>query len=341
MHGVQSAWHPSDPAAPSPAEPSPVQRSSSVRERAQRFTPSGATSVGTAGRQRAAAGGPEGAGGAAGRAGPGQWQRGPRTAPPGPDQNARGAGSGGAEQRPPPAGPRPAGTGPTAAHDGMKTYFTIEIKDGRVQPHTQSVTPRIVAAPGSQRAGGHRAGGTGTVGTVGTQGTAGRVGARRGVGRLDVWWVLQDRQVGEQWWDVGCWGPSMGSAKGRERGSPRPLAPKLAPIQVLPPTLQSFLQSHSLVPSWLCSPAPEHSTAPCSCPIPTDPPLCWHGHRAKCHPRCCPCVSRSPACPYQDRMPLCALRGCPSHREVLAPPGELREVSILGVKACWGGLAPP
>ncbi|OXB65870.1 hypothetical protein ASZ78_008564 [Callipepla squamata] len=34
----------------------------------------------------------------------------------------------------------------------MKTYFTIEIKDGRVQPHTQSVTPRIVAAPGSQRA---------------------------------------------------------------------------------------------------------------------------------------------------------------------------------------------
>ncbi|POI27613.1 hypothetical protein CIB84_008637 [Bambusicola thoracicus] len=35
----------------------------------------------------------------------------------------------------------------------MKTYFTIEIKDGRVQPHTQSVTPRIVAAPGSQRAG--------------------------------------------------------------------------------------------------------------------------------------------------------------------------------------------
>ncbi|XP_048819883.1 smoothelin isoform X1 [Lagopus muta] len=143
---------PSSPCPQGHAEPSPVQRSSSVRERAQRFTPSGATSVGTAGRQRAAAGGPEGAGGAAGRAGPGQWQRGPRTAPPGPDQNARGAGSGGAEQRPPPAGPRPAGTGPTAAHDGMKTYFTIEIKDGRVQPHTQSVTPRIVAAPGSQRA---------------------------------------------------------------------------------------------------------------------------------------------------------------------------------------------
>ncbi|XP_052545362.1 smoothelin isoform X4 [Tympanuchus pallidicinctus] len=143
---------PSSPCPQGHAEPSPVQRSSSVRERAQRFTPSGATSVGTAGRQRAAAGGPEGAGGAAGRAGPGQWQRGPRTAPPGPDQNARGAGGGGAEQRPPPAGPRPAGTGPTAAHDGMKTYFTIEIKDGRVQPHTQSVTPRIVAAPGSQRA---------------------------------------------------------------------------------------------------------------------------------------------------------------------------------------------
>lgn len=143
---------PSSPCPQGHAEPSPVQRSSSVRERAQRFTPSGATPVGTAGRQRAAAGGPEGAGGAAGRAGPGQWQRGPRTAPPGPAQNARGAGGGGAEQRPPPAGPRPAGTGPTAAHDGMKTYFTIEIKDGRVQPHTQSVTPRIVAAPGSQRA---------------------------------------------------------------------------------------------------------------------------------------------------------------------------------------------
>uniref|UniRef100_A0A8V0ZU10 Smoothelin n=1 Tax=Gallus gallus TaxID=9031 RepID=A0A8V0ZU10_CHICK len=143
---------PSSPCPQGRAEPSPVQRSSSVRERAQRFTPSGATPVGTAGRQRAAAGGPEGAGGAAGRAGPGQWQRGPRTAPPGPAQNARGAGGGGAEQRPPPAGPRPAGTGPTAAHDGMKTYFTIEIKDGRVQPHTQSVTPRIVAAPGSQRA---------------------------------------------------------------------------------------------------------------------------------------------------------------------------------------------
>ncbi|XP_031448040.1 smoothelin isoform X2 [Phasianus colchicus] len=143
---------PSSPCPQGHAEPSPVQRSSSVRERAQRFTPSGATPVGAAGRQRAAAGGPEGAGGAAGRAGPGQWQRGPRTAPPGPDQNARGAGGGGAEQRPPHAGPRPAGTGPTAAHDGMKTYFTIEIKDGRVQPHTQSVTPRIVAAPGSQRA---------------------------------------------------------------------------------------------------------------------------------------------------------------------------------------------
>uniref|UniRef100_A0A8B9SZ80 Calponin-homology (CH) domain-containing protein n=1 Tax=Anas platyrhynchos TaxID=8839 RepID=A0A8B9SZ80_ANAPL len=36
----------------------------------------------------------------------------------------------------------------------MKTYFTIEIKDGRVQPLTQSLTPRVVAAPGSQRAGG-------------------------------------------------------------------------------------------------------------------------------------------------------------------------------------------
>ncbi|XP_065594928.1 smoothelin isoform X4 [Cyrtonyx montezumae] len=142
------------PCSPCPQgrqEPSPVQRSSSVRERAQRFTPSGAAPVGTAGRQRAA-GGPEGAGGSAGRAGPGQWQRGPRSAPPGPAQNARGGGGGGAEHRPPPAGPRPAGIGPTAAHDGMKTYFTIEIKDGRVQPHTQSVTPRIVAAPGSQRA---------------------------------------------------------------------------------------------------------------------------------------------------------------------------------------------
>uniref|UniRef100_A0A8B9DQJ7 Smoothelin n=2 Tax=Anser cygnoides TaxID=8845 RepID=A0A8B9DQJ7_ANSCY len=33
----------------------------------------------------------------------------------------------------------------------MKTYFTIEIKDGRVQPLTQSLTPRVVAAPGSQQ----------------------------------------------------------------------------------------------------------------------------------------------------------------------------------------------
>ncbi|XP_019329247.1 PREDICTED: smoothelin [Aptenodytes forsteri] len=32
--------------------------------------------------------------------------------------------------------------------DGMKTYVTIEIKDGRVRP----LTPRVVAAPGSQRA---------------------------------------------------------------------------------------------------------------------------------------------------------------------------------------------
>lgn len=166
-----------------------MQRSSSVRERAQRFTPTGATPVGTAGRQRAAAGGPEGAGGAAGRAGPGQWQRGPRTAPPGPAQNARGAGGGGAEQRPPPAGPRPAGTGPTAAHDGMKTYFTIEIKDGRVQPHTQSVTPRIVAAPGSQRAGGHRA----ARGQWGRWAAGGRQGG------------LAPGRAMYGWMDGGCW----------------------------------------------------------------------------------------------------------------------------------------
>ncbi|XP_014749951.1 PREDICTED: smoothelin [Sturnus vulgaris] len=66
-------------------------------------------------------------------------QREPRTAPPAPAQNARG--SGGAEQRP---APRPAGS----RLDAMKTFFTIEIKDGRVQP----LAPRITAAPGSQRA---------------------------------------------------------------------------------------------------------------------------------------------------------------------------------------------
>ncbi|KAM6404071.1 smoothelin [Rhynochetos jubatus] len=115
---------------PSPAGPLP--RASSVRERARRFAPAGPEPAPGAG----------GLGGAGGRAGPGQWQRQPRTAPQGPAQNARG-GDGAAEQRltPVPAGPRP---GP----DGMKTYFTIEIKDGRVQP----LTPCIVAAPGSQRA---------------------------------------------------------------------------------------------------------------------------------------------------------------------------------------------
>ncbi|XP_059683514.1 smoothelin [Gavia stellata] len=136
---------PSSPRLAGRTEPSragPPPRATSVRERAQRFTPAGPGPAPSA----AAAGGPAGAGGAGGRAGPGQWQRGPRTAPPGPAQNARGGGGGGAEQRPAPvpAGPRPAGPG----LDGMKTYFTIEIKDGRVQP----LAPRVVAAPGSQRA---------------------------------------------------------------------------------------------------------------------------------------------------------------------------------------------
>ncbi|XP_053814973.1 smoothelin isoform X7 [Vidua chalybeata] len=45
------------------------------------------------------------------------------------------------EQRP---APRPVGS----RLDAMKTFFTIEIKDGRVQP----LAPRITAAPGSQRA---------------------------------------------------------------------------------------------------------------------------------------------------------------------------------------------
>ncbi|KAM9178833.1 smoothelin isoform 2-T2 [Mergus octosetaceus] len=136
-----------------PSPDGPIQRSSSVRERAQRFAPAAPTP----------SGGPEGAGGGGGRAGPAQWQRGPRSAPSsGIAQNSRGGGGGGgAEQSPaqPPAGPRPVGSGTgsgsataAAAHDGMKTYFTIEIKDGRVQPPTQSLTPRVVAAPGSQRA---------------------------------------------------------------------------------------------------------------------------------------------------------------------------------------------
>ncbi|XP_068767392.1 smoothelin isoform X3 [Struthio camelus] len=143
----------------------PFQRAASVRERARRFTPEvpvpapapsaaaaarGAAPAGSAGRRRAAAGGPEEAGGAGGRAGPGQWQRGPRTAPPGPAQNARGSG-GGAEQHPAPApaGPRPTGRGASpTVHDAMKTYFTIEIKDGRVQP----LSTRVVGAPSNQRA---------------------------------------------------------------------------------------------------------------------------------------------------------------------------------------------
>ncbi|XP_065502872.1 smoothelin isoform X1 [Caloenas nicobarica] len=129
-----SSSRPAGRTEPSPAAP---PRASSVRERAQRFTPAGP----------GPAPGAAGAGGAGGRAGPGQWQRGPRTAPPGPAQNARGGGGGGAERRPAPvpAGPR---SGASPGLDGMKTYFTIEIKDGRMQP----LTPRVVAAPGSQRA---------------------------------------------------------------------------------------------------------------------------------------------------------------------------------------------
>ncbi|XP_076209355.1 smoothelin isoform X2 [Aptenodytes patagonicus] len=140
---ASSSPRPAGRTEPSPAGP---PRAASVRERAQRFTPAGPGP----GPSAAAAGGPAGAGGAGGRAGPGQWQRGPRTAPPGPAQNARGGGGGGAEQRPAPvpAGPRPAGPGPGPSLDGMKTYVTIEIKDGRVRP----LTPRVVAAPGSQRA---------------------------------------------------------------------------------------------------------------------------------------------------------------------------------------------
>ncbi|KAM6241962.1 smoothelin isoform 1-T1 [Spheniscus humboldti] len=142
---ASSSPRPAGRTEPSPAGP---PRAASVRERAQRFAPAGPGPGPSA--AAAAAGGPAGAGGAGGRAGPGQWQRGPRTAPPGPAQNARGGGGGGAEQRPAPvpAGPRPAGPGPGPGLDGMKTYFTIEIKDGRVQP----LAPRVVAAPGSQRA---------------------------------------------------------------------------------------------------------------------------------------------------------------------------------------------
>ncbi|XP_075574602.1 smoothelin [Pelecanus crispus] len=133
---VPSSLRPAGRMEPSPA--GPPSRAASVRERAQRFTPAGPGPA-----PSAAAGGPAGAGGAGGRAGPGQWQRGPRTAPPGPAQNARGGGVGGTEQRPAPV---PAGS--SLSLDGMKTYFTIEIKDGRVRP----LAPRVVAAPGSQRA---------------------------------------------------------------------------------------------------------------------------------------------------------------------------------------------
>ncbi|KAM9259919.1 smoothelin [Cariama cristata] len=136
---AHSSLRPAGRTEPSPGGPLP--RAASVRERAQRFAPAGPGPAPSA--AAAAAGGPAGAGGAGGRAGPGQWQRGPRTAPPGPAQNAQGGGGGGAEQRRTsvPAGPRP-------GLDGMKTYFTIEIKDGRVQP----LAPRVAASPGSQRA---------------------------------------------------------------------------------------------------------------------------------------------------------------------------------------------
>ncbi|XP_075372553.1 smoothelin isoform X2 [Mycteria americana] len=136
-----SSMRPAGRTEPSPAGPPP--RAVSVRERAQRFSPAG-PGPGPA-PSAAAAGGPAGAGGPGGRAGPGQWQRGPRTAPPGPAQNARGGGGRGAEQRPALV---PAGLRPGPGLDGMKTYFTIEIKDGRVQP----LAPRVVATPGSQRA---------------------------------------------------------------------------------------------------------------------------------------------------------------------------------------------
>ncbi|XP_069651583.1 smoothelin isoform X3 [Haliaeetus albicilla] len=138
---VPSSMRPAGRTEPGRAGPPP--RAASVRERAQRFTPAGPGPA----PSTAAAGGPAGAGGAGGRAGPGQWQRGPRTAPPGPAQNARGGGGGGAQQRPAPV-PVPVPAGPRPGLDGMKTCFTIEIKDGRVQP----LAPRVVAAPGSQRA---------------------------------------------------------------------------------------------------------------------------------------------------------------------------------------------
>ncbi|XP_062484385.1 smoothelin isoform X1 [Pezoporus occidentalis] len=114
---------------PNPA--APPLRAASVRERAQRFVPAGAGPA------------PSAAAAAGGRARPGQWQRGPRTATPGPSQNSRGCGGGGAEQC-----PASVAAGRSPGLDGMKTYFTIEIKDGRVQP----LTPRVLATPGSQRA---------------------------------------------------------------------------------------------------------------------------------------------------------------------------------------------
>ncbi|XP_068013224.1 smoothelin isoform X2 [Melanerpes formicivorus] len=137
-----SSRHPAGCTEPSPS--AAPTRAASVRERAQRFTPAG---PGPALGAATATAGPAGAGGSGGRAGAGQWQREPRTAPPGPAQNARGGSGRGAEQRPAPvcAGPRP-GPCPGPGLDGMKTYFTIEIKDGRIQP----LTPRVVAAPGQR-----------------------------------------------------------------------------------------------------------------------------------------------------------------------------------------------
>ncbi|KAM8797554.1 smoothelin [Eudromia elegans] len=106
---VRSQGQPGTPAAPKAAGPG----AASVRERARRFA-------------QEPPGSPEGR---------------PPGPPWAPAQNARGGG-GGAEQRPapPPAGARPA--------DAMKTCFTIEIKDGRVQP----LGSRVVGPPGTQRA---------------------------------------------------------------------------------------------------------------------------------------------------------------------------------------------
>lgn len=192
-----------------------------------------------------------------------------------------------------------------------------------------------------QPAGRWAPGGTGTAGTVGGRGPAGRVGARQGDVWLDGWWVLVGQAGGGAVVGCGMLGAERGLCRRAGAWQPSPFGSKARPCPVapshptvLPPALQPC-------PFLALQPSPRAQHSPVLVPRPRRPASVLAWASCKAPSPLLPCVPCSPACPYQDRMPLCALRGCPSRREVLAPPGELREVSILGVKARWGGLAPP